>query len=79
VDDVRTQGFTTVRSIAAQLNERGILTPRGAAWHPTSGRSVAVAFASVTTKRLSGSYAMSLLLLRVWEENTPVRYFKNVE
>jgi Recombinase len=30
------QGFTSVRTIAAQLNERGILTPRGGAWHPTS-------------------------------------------
>ena len=30
VDDLRSQGFTSVRTIAAQLNERGILTPRGA-------------------------------------------------
>jgi len=36
VDDLRSQGFTSVRTIAAQLNERGILTPRGGAWHPTS-------------------------------------------
>jgi hypothetical protein len=36
VDDLRSQGFTSVRTIAAQLNERGILTPRGDAWHPTS-------------------------------------------
>jgi len=36
VDDLRFQGFTSVRTIAAQLNERGILTPRGGAWHPTS-------------------------------------------
>ena len=26
VDDLRSQGFTSVRAIAAQLNERGILT-----------------------------------------------------
>jgi hypothetical protein len=25
-----------VRSVATQLNEPGILTPRGGAWHPTS-------------------------------------------
>jgi len=25
-----------VRAIDAELNERGILTPRGGAWHPTS-------------------------------------------
>jgi DNA invertase Pin-like site-specific DNA recombinase len=36
VDDLRSQGFTSVRTIAAQLNERGILTPRGGSWHPTS-------------------------------------------
>jgi hypothetical protein len=36
VDDLKAQGFTSVRAIAAQLNERGILTPRDAAWHPTS-------------------------------------------
>jgi hypothetical protein len=27
---------TSVRAIATELNERGILTPRGGAWHPTS-------------------------------------------
>jgi hypothetical protein len=36
VDDLQSQGFTSVRAIAAQLNERGILTPRGGSWHPTS-------------------------------------------
>ena len=35
VDDLRGQGFTSVRAIAAQLNERGVLTPRGGSWHPT--------------------------------------------
>jgi hypothetical protein len=29
VDDLRSQGFTSVRAIAAQLNERGILAARG--------------------------------------------------
>ncbi len=33
---LRTQGITSVRDIAAELNERDILTPRGGAWHPTS-------------------------------------------
>jgi DNA invertase Pin-like site-specific DNA recombinase len=36
VDDLRSQGFISARTIAAQLNERGILTPRGGSWHPTS-------------------------------------------
>jgi hypothetical protein len=29
VDDLRTQGIISVRAIAAELNERGIPTPRG--------------------------------------------------
>jgi hypothetical protein len=28
--------INSVRSVAAELSERGILTPRGGAWHPTS-------------------------------------------
>ena len=36
VEDLRAQGITSVRGIAAQLNERDILTPRGGLWHPTS-------------------------------------------
>jgi hypothetical protein len=36
IDDLQTQGVTSVRAISAELNERGILTPRGGAWHPTS-------------------------------------------
>jgi len=36
VDDLRSQGFTSVRGIASQLNDRGVLTPRGGSWHPTS-------------------------------------------
>ena len=36
VDDLRAQGITSVREVAVELNERGILTARGDAWHPTS-------------------------------------------
>jgi DNA invertase Pin-like site-specific DNA recombinase len=36
VAEVRSGGITTVRRIAAELNRRMILTPRGGAWHPTS-------------------------------------------
>jgi DNA invertase Pin-like site-specific DNA recombinase len=36
VEDLCSQGITSVRRIAAQLNARGILTPRGGSWHPTS-------------------------------------------
>jgi DNA invertase Pin-like site-specific DNA recombinase len=36
VDDLRAQSVTSIRAIAAELNAKGILTPRGATWHPTS-------------------------------------------
>ena len=36
VQDVLAAGITSTRSIAAELNRRGILTPRGGRWHPTS-------------------------------------------
>lgn len=36
VDELRSQGVDSIRAIANQLNARGILTPRGGAWHPTS-------------------------------------------
>jgi DNA invertase Pin-like site-specific DNA recombinase len=36
VADLRSHGFTSVRALAAELNEREILTPRGGRWHPTS-------------------------------------------
>lgn len=36
VEDIRTQGISSVRGIAAELTARGIKTARGGAWHPTS-------------------------------------------
>lgn len=36
VDDMRSKDIVSVRAFADELNARGILTPRGGAWHPTS-------------------------------------------
>jgi len=36
VEDVRSQGITSIRKIAEELNRRGILTPRGGEWQPTT-------------------------------------------
>jgi DNA invertase Pin-like site-specific DNA recombinase len=36
VEDVRAQGITSIRKIADELNRRGILTPRGGEWQPTT-------------------------------------------
>jgi DNA invertase Pin-like site-specific DNA recombinase len=36
IDELRSEGVGSIRTIAAQLNARGILTPRGGAWHATS-------------------------------------------
>lgn len=33
IDDLRSRGVTSLRAIAAELNERGMLTRRGARWH----------------------------------------------
>lgn len=34
--DIRANGATSLPAIARELNERGIVTPRGGRWHPTS-------------------------------------------
>ena len=36
LEDIQTAGITSVRGLARELNRRGILTPRGGRWHPTS-------------------------------------------
>ena len=36
IDDIREAGHTSVRAIAAELNQRGIRTARDRQWHPTS-------------------------------------------
>jgi hypothetical protein len=36
VADVRSASHTSVRDLAAELNRRSILTPRGGEWHATS-------------------------------------------
>jgi len=36
VADLHAKGITSVRTLAAELNERGVITPRGGIWHPTS-------------------------------------------
>jgi DNA invertase Pin-like site-specific DNA recombinase len=36
VEDIRAQGITSVRKMADELNQRGILTPRGGEWQPTT-------------------------------------------
>ena len=36
IRELRADGITTVRAVAAELNRRAVPTPRGGAWHPTS-------------------------------------------
>jgi hypothetical protein len=52
VDDLRSHGFTSVRAIAAQLNERGVLTARGGSWHPTSAARLLSRLQSASEKRI---------------------------
>ena len=40
VADVQASGATTLAAIAQELNARGIVTPRGGKWHPSSVRNL---------------------------------------
>jgi DNA invertase Pin-like site-specific DNA recombinase len=40
VADIRAAGAASLPAIAAELNERGIVTPRGGKWHPSSVRNL---------------------------------------
>ena len=40
IDHLTTDGLTTLRQIAAELNERGILTPRHGRWHTSTVRNL---------------------------------------
>jgi DNA invertase Pin-like site-specific DNA recombinase len=40
INEVRKAGATTLREIAEALNARGISTPRGGSWYPTSVKNV---------------------------------------
>lgn len=40
IDDVRAMGATSLSGVARELNDRGILTPRGGRWHASSVRNL---------------------------------------
>lgn len=40
VADIRSTGATSLGAIAREMNERGIVTPRGGRWHPSSVRNL---------------------------------------
>jgi DNA invertase Pin-like site-specific DNA recombinase len=40
VEDIRQSGLVSLGAIAAELNERGMLTPRGGKWHASSVRNL---------------------------------------
>jgi DNA invertase Pin-like site-specific DNA recombinase len=40
IADIRTAGATSLPAIARELNDRGIVTPRGGRWHPSSVRNL---------------------------------------
>ncbi len=40
LEDVRTEGHTSYRAMALELNRRGILTARGGRWHPATVRNL---------------------------------------
>ena len=40
LEELRSQGVTSLRGIAAELNERGMLTRRGGRWHVSNVRNL---------------------------------------
>lgn len=40
VDEMRSQGITSLSAVANALNEGGMVTPRGGKWHPSSVRNL---------------------------------------
>jgi hypothetical protein len=40
IADIRDQGHTSLRAIAAELNGRGMLTRRGGQWHVSTVRNL---------------------------------------
>lgn len=40
IADIRATGATSLPAIARELNERGIVTPRGGKWHPSSVKNL---------------------------------------
>lgn len=42
IDALTIEGITSLGSVAAALNERGMLTPRGGRWHKTSVRNLVI-------------------------------------
>jgi hypothetical protein len=75
VDDLRSQEFTSVRTIANQLNERGILTPRGGEWHPTSAARLLSRLQRDGDTPDARGLAMSLSWPHVWSERPHQPHF----
>ena len=40
IEEIRATGAVSLRAIAAELNDRGIRTARGGAWHPATVRNI---------------------------------------
>ena len=40
IQDIKAEGINTLAGIAAELNDRGILTARSGKWHPATVRAV---------------------------------------
>ena len=49
VEALAEEGVTSLGAVAASLNERGMLTPRGGRWHKSSVRNLRARLASVTS------------------------------
>jgi hypothetical protein len=72
--------ITNVRAVAAQLIERGVLTPRVSAWHPTSAARRCRDYKLTVLRQLGNPEpAPGPLLPRVRQDMPLARGFKIVE
>jgi hypothetical protein len=59
MDDIRAQGTITIRKIAEELNQRGILAPRGGEWQPTTVAPVSSVARAGRLEAVSGRGTMA--------------------
>ena len=50
IEAIRLDGFTSLGAMAKELNARGILTPRGRAWYPTSVKNLLARMADMSVE-----------------------------
>jgi hypothetical protein len=64
IEDIRTAGANSLRSIAKELNERGISAPRGGVWSAAQVRAAIARIPALRQERVPKARSMALATLR---------------